>query len=685
MPCKPLVKSWAYPLLILWALAPLAAGLPGVRAADAPPKVLGPPPAPGRPAAVPAPKDLAELKAIEEKVKQVAARVIPCTVALRVGPSQGSGVIVSKDGYVLTAGHVIGKPGQSIAVVLQGGKTLKGTTLGLNQDADAGLAKITDKGDWPFVEMGKAGSIQRGMWCLAFGHPLGLQDERPPPVRFGRVLQVRESFIQSDCTIVAGDSGGPLVDLEGRVIGINSRITTGMTTMNFHVPIDTFHENWDRLVKSEVLHAPIDGRDSPPVKGLFHQVVADAGRCVVRVRCEGRDVALGTIVGPDGWVLTKASQLKGRVVCRTRDGQQREARLVGVHEGFDLAMLKIEAAGLPRIAWAAEGKCEVGQWVATPGLEDAPPLALGVVSVPPRRIPPTSGVLGIVLGEPESPARIREVTRDSPAQKAGLQQDDVVTHLNDKPVASRDELIRGIKQFRPGKTVRLTIKRGDKVLQITATLGRLDTPASKKRDTQNLAPPGVSERRDDFPKVLQHDTVLVPTDCGGPLVDLSGRVVGVNIARAGRTETYAVPTDALVTLLYDLISGRLPPPPPEPKPDAKPELKATPKPEPKPGPKPAPKPEPKPEPKPAPKPDAKPQPKAEPKPQAKPEQKPQPKAEPKPEAPKVPPPKVEPPKTPEPPKAEAPKPPPPKPEPSKPAPAKPEPSKPAPAKRDSPK
>jgi hypothetical protein len=62
---------------------------------------------------------------------------------------------------------------------------------------------------------------------------------------------------------------------------------------------------------------------------------------VVRIKCDGSEVALGTVVGPDGWVLSKASQLKGRVVCRTRDGQEREARLVGVHPGLDLAMLKM--------------------------------------------------------------------------------------------------------------------------------------------------------------------------------------------------------------------------------------------------------------------------------------------------------------------------------------------------------
>ena len=71
----------------------------------------------------------------------------------------------------------------------------------------------------------------------------------------------------------------------------------------------------------------------------------------------------------------------------------------------------------------------------------------------------------------------------------------------------------------------------------------------------------LSERADDFPGgVLQHDTVLQPTECGGPLVNLDGKVVGINIARAGRVESYCLPANELMPLMYDLMSGRLIPP-----------------------------------------------------------------------------------------------------------------------------
>jgi serine protease Do len=69
----------------------------------------------------------------------------------------------------------------------------------------------------------------------------------------------------------------------------------------------------------------------------------------------------------------------------------------------------------------------------------------------------------------------------------------------------------------------------------------------------------LSNRTNGFPVVLQHDSVVLPTDCGGPLVDLQGRVIGINIARAGRVESDAVPSETIRPLLADLMSGKLAP------------------------------------------------------------------------------------------------------------------------------
>jgi serine protease Do len=120
----------------------------------------------------------------------------------------------------------------------------------LYRTLDAGLMKINGAGPWPYAEMAKSDEAMVGQWCLATGHPGGFEEGRKPVVRIGRVLLKDKFAITTDCTLVGGDSGGPLLDMEGRVIGINSRIGRFLTT-NMHVPVAAYRESWDRLIKGE--------------------------------------------------------------------------------------------------------------------------------------------------------------------------------------------------------------------------------------------------------------------------------------------------------------------------------------------------------------------------------------------------------------------------------------------------
>ena len=196
------------------------------------------------------PENVADLLAMEQQIRKISKAVIPATVNLQVGNAQGSGVIVSKEGDILTAAHVIGRSGRSATIILSDGRRIIGETLGLNRDLDIGLVRITEKGDWPLAEMGDMKNVKVGDWCLATGHPGGYLKNRPPVVRLGRVILKRSSIVQTDCTLVGGDSGGPVFDMEGKVIGINSRIGAS-TAWNFHVPVSAYQDNWDKLVKAE--------------------------------------------------------------------------------------------------------------------------------------------------------------------------------------------------------------------------------------------------------------------------------------------------------------------------------------------------------------------------------------------------------------------------------------------------
>ena len=126
----------------------------------------------------------------------------------------------------------------------------------------------------------------------------------------------------------------------------------------------------------------------------------------------------------------------------------------------------------------------------------------------------------------------------------GVRADDVITAFDGNAVATMSDLQAHIRRHRPGDTVTLSVTRGGQNLELRVHLG--DTILATEEDEEMAALSGdTNVRNSDFDAVFQHDTVLAPSDMGGPLVDLDGHVIGINIARAGRTETYAIPADLL--------------------------------------------------------------------------------------------------------------------------------------------
>jgi serine protease Do len=287
------------------------------------------------------------------------------------------------------------------------------------------------------------------------------------------------------------------------------------------------------------------------VKAPFREVVAQSSRGTVEIYCKDRRVALGTVVTPDGYIVTKASELAGDIVCKLRGDKTYSAKLIGIHDETDLALLKIDASGLTPVRWSREKSPAVGSFLATAGAS-GDPVAIGVVSVGPRAIAAASGVLGIAVGQSDEGARVEQVLDGTSAARAGIQVNDIITRVNDRSVTSRESLIETVGGFRPGDRVRLQVLRGEEVLDISTTLG--NRTHGSRRDFQNRLGGDLSERRGGFPQAIQHDTVLKPRDCGGPLVDLDGRVVGINIARAERVASYAIPT----TLVLDVIDELMP-------------------------------------------------------------------------------------------------------------------------------
>lgn len=315
-------------------------------------------------------------------------------------------------------------------------------------------------------------------------------------------------------------------------------------------------ENWlsrVRLLPGE------NERSHRSVKAAFRPAVKQANRSTVRVLSEGTQVSLGAIVRSNGFVVTKASDLKGRIECQFADGRRRAAKLVGLEASNDIALLKVEAQDLPVARWSSAPSPIVGSWVATAGPSEYP-TAIGIVSADARQLPRPQTVLGVGLEQVGRRARVNRVLTGSAAAKAGVQTGDFIANIDGAAMKSTNAVSATIQKMLPGDKITLGIERGNRIMSLRAVLGevsRLGNPDQAEL-MDSLGGP-LSNRRHGFPYVLQHDTVLQPRDCGGPLVDLDGRIIGINIARVSRVASYAIPAHQMKPLLNDLFAGKYPP------------------------------------------------------------------------------------------------------------------------------
>ena len=198
------------------------------------------------------PSDITDLLSIQERLRELLPDAKKALVAIEASDGAGSGVIVSKEGLVLSAAHVIGKSGKTMQVRLPNGKRASAITLGGSEISDAAMLQILGDEEWPFVPIANKGESQIGDWCFGLGHPGGFDKERGVVVRIGKIIAKKDETMQTDSRLLGGDSGGPLFDFEGRLIAIHSRVSQ-KPDQNFHVPVESFHSNWDTFRDEELI------------------------------------------------------------------------------------------------------------------------------------------------------------------------------------------------------------------------------------------------------------------------------------------------------------------------------------------------------------------------------------------------------------------------------------------------
>jgi len=301
----------------------------------------------------------------------------------------------------------------------------------------------------------------------------------------------------------------------------------------------------------------------------FQPIVAKANTATVRILCDDKDAALGTIVTADGLILTKASELRGALTVKLGDGSLLDAEITALHKPTDLALIKIDMKGLKPVSFADSKTVPIGNWLAAAGTS-ANPTAVGIVSVMTRDLSGSDaretlnqnrGYLGILLGQTDDPDGGAKVDGFPPeggsgAQKAGLKKGDTIFEVNGKLIGGSEDLREMLSNYKPGEKVNVKVRRGTEEMKFTITLGK---PIANRSDIQNSMGGELSGRRTGFPTVLQTDMILDPKNCGGPVVDLDGKVLGISIARAGRVETWILPSETIRPVLADMRAGKFPP------------------------------------------------------------------------------------------------------------------------------
>ena len=235
---------------------------------------------------------------IQKALMENSERVREATVSIAIGEGFGSGVIVSKDGLVLTAAHVTAAVGKDLTVIMNDGTKLKGVSMGLISNTDAAMMRITEEGEYPFVEMNKENDYKLGHWVFALGHSGGFDQARGPVLRLGRIVKDSETTVHTDCKVIGGDSGGPLFDMEGRLIAIHSRVSRSLEE-NLHIPMREYVKHWENMKTDQFIgDGPFAKR---PVKGSGYMGVGtsdtEEGLLVEKLGRESPALKAGIEVG----------------------------------------------------------------------------------------------------------------------------------------------------------------------------------------------------------------------------------------------------------------------------------------------------------------------------------------------------------------------------------------------------
>ncbi len=301
---------------------------------------------------------------------------------------------------------------------------------------------------------------------------------------------------------------------------------------------------------------PLERQHISILRALRPVVVSAAGSTVA-VKSDGRQIAVGIVVTRDGRVVTKASELKNKknISVDFGDGRTMSARIVRQDRRNDVALLEVEARDLTPVIWSTS-QVLPGAFVCSPTAHGKV-YSLGTYSVIPiSTLKGKTAFLGVRPNNRDGDGLLlSEITRDTAASRAGLQNGDIMTSFGGTPMNTVADLFRVVKLRSPGDVIEIEFIRGGTASRTEATLAGRDISGQRAKEFKMMNRLGAipSRRAGNFPNVFQHDSPMFPELIGGPVVDLDGNVIGMNISRTGRTGCYAIPSSHMKQVIDELL------------------------------------------------------------------------------------------------------------------------------------
>jgi len=379
----------------------------------------------------------------------------------------GSGVLVTPDGYILTNNHVVGKA-DSIEVKLVDGRKYKGKVIGKDEFTDLAVVKI-DVNNMPYASLGDSDVMEQGDWVVAIGSPFGLEQTITAGIVSAKGRYVGgnyNDFIQTDASINPGNSGGPLVNMKGQIIGINTMIFSesgGNQGIGFAIPSNLVRYVYEQLVKNGKVtrgYLGVTITEVTPEKAQGLGLNTTEGALVNDVQPDTPAAKAGIqsghlIVSFDGKSVKDQHELTN-TVAKTPVGKKAEVKFI--RDG------KMQTA----IIETAERKIGVGGRETDPEENSA-------------NEEESSGKLGIsastLNAEQAADLKIKsgvvvdKVIPASPAAEVGIQKGDVIHQINRQPIKSASDLANVMKSIKEGDTVIIQVERkGQGINFLTVTI-----------------------------------------------------------------------------------------------------------------------------------------------------------------------------------------------------------------------